>query len=1448
MKRLKGIHRDNDPIDQPEGSYRDAINMLLTKQKGAITSEEGNELQDSLQAGYTLIGHTLVYDGSFILFSTDGTDSEIGLFQDGVYTSVINKVELNFSPSSILEAVAVINNKNEIVVYWTDNINPPRYYNITKGEAITDIDSIRLFPSIDNVPVIGLTGVNNGGQLLSGAYHFGIRLIAADNSKTSYMMFTPAVSITDDADEFNPTQYDGVASGTVTSKEINLSITNLDVNYESFQVCVIRKEADTIAEVLELEPQPISDSTSTLSYSGATGTQVAYEDVIIPNANYETAKTIAEQDNTLYMGNVSKNAPVDFQKYANNIKVKPAYKNIGPEGDSIEIGSHYGRPTVSFYDKSFKRGEVYAIYISFVLKNGEESKAFHIPGRAPLARETDTTTNDEYTYIDAAHKKFQFESNPDFTYGMGYWENENETYPADDSSGTWEIWDVDTNGDGAIKSSGETTLWGKNVRHHHFPDNKKYFDPATDNRVNALGFTLEDVKIPANLLSQIRGVKVYYAERTDVNKRILDQGNILPMRTWGDYYVFNVEFLQQQSLSNINTVRMSAFQSARIKLNLGTATHLKLLYAPTGYQLGDYITSGKDNGYYLNQKTNMQYVAGTKQNKIRPIKNGTAITYLQRNSIVNATEKGFNFDIYNEDGEEGIGVQVDGNFPIDFSGLGSWTNGNAGENFMLIGEICSHKTELYAPFDQQVLVWTGAIFTDLSIFDPRTAVSGTNNYAEGTISVNSAADSAVSIPASFEKVIDPFSITGEDVTLEVDIGGNVAQLDLLLTDSELPFDTLTEVEAAIEIASIINTDTGLSGYTASSNNGTIRVESTTGGTVDNGTSINILTVDKPTSGYFRPIAGQLSGGSSGQISITFVSSDGVINQSIDVPVTNNQTNDNIASAIETAFNAAPATLTNNYSISVNLVPTNPVLTITADNYGRIYDATITIDIKKSGIDFGINPIVGGSAVGESDTPLHTMSNIFGGDIFISSYAPRVSGVGNGDGGHPFNEEIRLLFDFVCESTDNIKLRHEGQSPWELYFPKSGKEEVLNIEKDFPDGGRDLANFIAYNPDYSAKALIKTPAPALKSDDTITRFPTRIIRSLRGDSNIGEDEGLRTFLENDFIDLTRKRGELVKLSILQNIIIPHMERALIRTKARQEMLVGDIRAFVGAGDIFAVDPDELITTEVGFGGLQDQRCALSTPHGYFFVDRNAGEVVLVGERPEVISDYGLRNHFKDTLPDINKNELICTYDSKWDRILLTHKGNWTLSYYPALKAWGSFHSYTPDYYLYDLNTFYSVNDNAGTLDLYKHNIATKSSEFYGTLEESVFEFIENRAPSVTKVFFNLEMMTEVIDNTGASLPKETFSTFQVFNDLQDSGVKTISYFDWNGGNARNIEGTWKTNDFRNMLVAGVVDPAKEWYNQDRFRGKWCAVRLTFDNNANKHIQIYSTKMGARQSLR
>ena len=211
----------------------------------------------------------------------------------------------------------------------------------------------------------------------------------------------------------------------------------------------------------------------------------------------------------------------------------------------------YRDPFLLFGYKSFRRQEVYAFYISFVLKDGSESYAYHIPGQEIPEQYKDWDNEaiagfngDEvkisrpnslvYQYIDTSQENTST--------GMGHWENESEFYPDTNDFDIWTVSNVGT----AVK--GTDSIRGLNVRHHKMPGNKGDYSfilrgdnsyPSIDSdskggvrdfkeTVRILGVKMSNIKIPKLILSQVQGYKIYFAKRTQVNKTIIGQSLIHP--------------------------------------------------------------------------------------------------------------------------------------------------------------------------------------------------------------------------------------------------------------------------------------------------------------------------------------------------------------------------------------------------------------------------------------------------------------------------------------------------------------------------------------------------------------------------------------------------------------------------------------------------------------------------------------------------------------------------------------------------------------------------------------------------------------------------------------------------------------------------------------------------------------------------------------------------------
>lgn len=463
-------------------------------------------------------------------------------------------------------------------------------------------------------------------------------------------------------------------------------------------------------------------------------------------------------------------------------------------------------------------------------------------------------------------------------------------------------------------------------------------------------------------------------------------------------------------------------------------------------------------------------------------------------------------------------------------------------------------------------------------------------------------------------------------------------------------------------------------------------------------------------------------------------------------------------------------------------------------------------------------------------------NIFGGDIYICPYAFKA---------HDIDVDTSpRVHVCICESTDNIYFRGAGENPWEIFYPyvssflafsaygwKNNLPLVHTISTDFDVVTFD--NYLSYNPSYEVQNEYKFPTIFPKFERTIEEYPQRVIRN---------SNGFRTFLPDDYIDLDSRRGELTKLTSYNNILIPHMERALVRTRGKEDIQIGDIRAFLGTGDIFSVKPDEIVYTEEGFAGLRNIRHSISTNFGYFFFDGNNNRVYS-------LTNDGLSDISDSILPDLRgKNITFCRtgFDPFYERILFTFN-NQTLSYSPKINNWVSEHDYIPDHYFNTKKNFYTSKNNT----LYLQNSGFRG-EFYEDIYDMVFVFSDNINPEQVTSAMSLMIHSEVYKNGLQRL--KTFNEFRIQNSWQDTGVIPIVYFadDINNpyiGNARRTQGKWFINQFRDISnIPNGTPSADQWAYMKRLEDHYHLVELIKDNTNDEKILLFSANVLSKPSIR
>ena len=550
-------------------------------------------------------------------------------------------------------------------------------------------------------------------------------------------------------------------------------------------------------------------------------------------------------------------------------------------------------------------------------------------------------------------------------------------------------------------------------------------------------------------------------------------------------------------------------------------------------------------------------------------------------------------------------------------------------------------------------------------------------------------------------------------------------------------------------------------------------------------------------------------------------------------------------------------------------------------------------------------------------PNFCTAGIYGGDTFLARYGKgaAVTPSNNNELASPY----RAIHYHILESPDNINFRHSEDDDT-LYFPGTFAKHFLHRVglKDFT-----TEKNMKYNDNYSEVNDVRPAFPLPSKISQPDDFPTRTHRSAKTDTSSLIDNW-RIFLANQYKDLPKNRGELWKLSSFSNLLFFHMEETLYKAKGKQQMQMKDgSEAFIGSGDIFAQEPDEIIHTKGGFGGTQSQWAALTTRHGYFFVDKDSRKIFLMKDKLLEISNIGMESWFRDNLKfelesygynGCTDNPVIglgfhSVWDPKYKRIILTKRdlsptalfltaynlqggtfcdGNlvgalrfntnrcsfqiwveddcaaapcpcywldlewdnskyftnigWTISYYPELGIWVSFHDYIPYIYFKTSTDFYSLTDqhsiavadwnnltvaqfqayataNAtlyGNSVIWKHNSNTKGilyeeneNPFISGLNNAAwlalvsyasfeFEFIHNDLSTEDLLTSSFNYTLETFNSNNISVLEHGFTSFYLYNTLQLSGETDLEYLI----NTRRVGNNWKVNKFRDM--AALVD--------------------------------------------
>ena len=426
--------------------------------------------------------------------------------------------------------------------------------------------------------------------------------------------------------------------------------------------------------------------------------------------------------------------------------------------------------------------------------------------------------------------------------------------------------------------------------------------------------------------------------------------------------------------------------------------------------------------------------------------------------------------------------------------------------------------------------------------------------------------------------------------------------------------------------------------------------------------------------------------------------------------------------------------------------------------------------------------------------------------------------------------------FYCESSVNVDLRQATNNREGDYYPRvsSGIPDRWFQQTTVPIA---LDNTYNYNVTYSKQNTENffSHIPQGWDGTCSTNFPFRAIYSdVQTSDPTNRINNWLIYRPVSFFDFPQNFGNLVSLDGIQNKAV--LARFENKSLLYNTMLTIDTSnpqaAYLGNSSLFrSAPPIDFAETDLGYVGSQ-HKFLLKIPQGQITVDAKRGQIFLIAGNSAVdLTAFGsgvnrfmtdhlafeILRYYPDAQIDNSYKGLGLTgvYDSKYDRVIITKldyipqpnyvdvitynptnnefyvgetivsvtdltyfcNKSWTMSFNMNTKAWVSFHSYLPNYYIGESNFFYSGMHDIG---MWRHlTNPLVNNKFYGTTVPYVIEYpfayqfhdeILQNVKDYTRVYQYLPIPDGVYnDNAKIQTDNFYFNKAVLYNGQQSTGL-------------------------------------------------------------------------------
>jgi hypothetical protein len=1398
---------------------------------------------------------------------------------------------------------------------------------------IWDIDKFKLFPSY-KVPCFAKMEVVSGGTIIPGTYNFAIQYLDANLNPTNWIyssQLVPVIQASSSANYFDilgssNVEVDSISGIKNTTKAIKITIGNLDDGYKFYRIAVIQATDGNalVSKVLASPTFPIGSFEYIFDGNLEGYSAITTEELLLSKIDIEVVQHIEQLENKLLLANTKgKTVPYcSFQSFASKIASNYIISEAR-DGDQNADGNTKN-PNTYWDTQGYMGDEVYAMAIVYVFDDGLETPAFHIPGRSPgkYLRITDKTiqlANDQSPiaswnkdlspwYTDASIynalptskklKRWQvYDTSTIYSpegltesYGaMSYWENKDAKYTNVSDCIGGDYWGVD---------ACEVELVNQPIRHHKFPS--RYREPHVRGGSIFTGSTglYYDVRLNPGQVFPDGGLTL------SINYELNGAPNTYVTTITAD--LLPVErFLVDQIDDDFNSITIGSVT--------GTLTDPANAAISTYNIYRDVLSSTMVNGSILRnlgiQFSNIEYphpnivghyfVRGARDNQNRTILDKGIANNLRRKTVNGVAYTGFSY--FNGDVNE---LTLDNYL---------FTPRFLFNREALVGDYLKYENEfvLESTFiSSDTINGTGSIFSELDT-KIETRFQGYNGISTNNGDQNFKVNKSIILDATTK------TITFEDANTPVYNLSWSNRVHVVQTVSVLPRPDKNIPYVSYKIDQ--NVHPVLSEITYQRMHNCLLTPDNTNRVFGGDTFINNFSL---CNSLYRT---QKKGVLTALLSIVLIAAAVVA-----TIVTAGVTAPLIASAIglATAAGIESAIVITALVAGTIGVTGQTIEAITGELNGDLENLTFDRDLANAtGRGWTLSSYV--SYANEFLQSLYVESEV---NVGLRQYENHVCGQFYRIGGESIQNYFKnrwMYFDqetnayqpkgFCCPETYHYNKDFSRQNTQSVYFPlpstydccsncveshpdrihyseESFQEEISDNYKIFlPNNYRDIesehgeiTNIIKRNNNlfiHTSEALWALPQSQQErvTNELITFIGTGEFFSIPP-KKIEDDELGSVGSQHKWATLNTSVGLLIVNQIDNEIIIYNDKFDRISDKGNQRWFRNNLQDFFAnqfyqiTGVKFPNENNPANPYGIGIHSTYDKKYEriLITKLDYLLLPQFVSEFRIVSTDDGVLpTELGVNR----LVFDMTTSKFILTGETTSSYTLInfnnTHyfqSKSWTYSYSIEDKGWVSWHSYIPNFYLYNHKDFYSMI--ATSNDIWKHNILGSFLTYYGNSYAHIIEMVlRGDNPSETRYWDDVSLQTvaKKYNPDSQEFYDQRFITFNrllAYNSRQATGVQTLipkdefsdldfmpDSLEQNLGEIQitRKERDWNLNDIRdyrtdydsplfskawNLMLGSyyidkildqtMIDYNKDWTQLEVLRDKFIVLRFIFDN--------------------